>query len=270
MRAVLIGALVLAGLYGLLVTVIFLYQRQMVFRPDLTPPDLVRAGVTGVRPMTVTTVDGLSLLAWYMPPVRDGGHVVFYLHGNGGNIGYRANRLGPFRVLGWGALLVEYRGYGGNPGQPSEAGLLNDARAGLAALLAMGFPPAAILLWGESLGSGLAVQLALKQPVGAVLLEAPYTSITDIARSRFPYIPVRWLLLDRFDSLRVIGGVHAPVLVMHGALDDIVPVAMGQAVYAAAPDPKQLWIAPNAGHVDLVAAGAIEVAADFVARMDRV
>jgi uncharacterized protein len=145
--------------------------------------------------------------------------------------------------------------------------LLTDARAGLAALVAMGFPPHRILLWGESLGSGLAVRLAAEHPVAAVLLEAPYTSITDIARLRFPFAPVGWLLHDRFESLPVIGGVRAPVLVMHGARDRIVPVTMGRTLYEAAPQPKELWIAPDAGHVNLVEAGAIEAAGAFVSRI---
>ena len=268
MAALLIGAKALVVLYGVIVTVLFLSQRRMLFRPDRTPPDLARAGVPELRQITITTADGLSLLAWYLPPVPEGNHVVLYLHGNAGHIGHRGYRLGPFRRLGWGVLLLEYRGYGGNPGRPSEAGLLADARAGLAALRAMGFAPSSIFLWGESLGSGLAVQLAVEQPVAAVFLEAPYTSITAIARERFQFVPVGWLLLDRFDSLRVIGGVRAPVLVMHGTRDRVIPVAMGRAIYAAAPDPKELWIAPHAGHLDLIEAGAMSVAADFVGRME--
>lgn len=269
MLALMIGAKTLMILYGLIVVVMFLSQRQILFRPDRAPPDLARAGLPGVRPVTVATPDGLSLLAWYMPPAQEDGHVVLYLHGNAGHIGHRAYRLGPFRRLGWGVLLLEFRGYGGNPGRPSEAGLVTDARAGLTALRAMGFAPSSILLWGESLGSGLAVRLAVEQPVAAVLLEAPFTSITAIARSRYPFVPVDWLLLDRFDSLRILGSVQAPVLVMHGAHDRIVPVEMGRAVYEAAPDPKELWIAPHAGHVDLVEAGAVQAASKFVERMRR-
>jgi fermentation-respiration switch protein FrsA (DUF1100 family) len=131
----------------------------------------------------------------------------------------------------------------------------------------MRFASDQILLWGESLGSGIAVRLASEQPVAALLLEAPYTSIADMARLRYPFVPVDRLLLDRFDSLRVIGGVRAPILVMHGAHDRIIPVAMGRAVFQAARDPKQLWIANEAGHLDMVEAGAVEAAGDFVDRM---
>jgi fermentation-respiration switch protein FrsA (DUF1100 family) len=111
------------------------------------------------------------------------------------------------------------------------------------------------------------VRLAVECPVAAVLLEAPYTSIVDMARRRYPFVPVGLLLRDRFDSWRIVGDVRAPVLVMHGAHDGIIPLPMGRAVYDAAPEPKQLWIAPDAGHVDLIEAGAVDAAADFVKRM---
>jgi hypothetical protein len=270
MRGALIGAGVLAASYVLIATLLFLLQRRILYHPYRTPPDLAGTGLPDVRQMTVTTADGLALLAWYLPPARDSGRVVLYLHGNAAHIAHRAYRLGPFQRLGWGVLLLEYRGYGGNPGQPSEAGLIIDARAGLAALQEMGFSLSNIVVWGESLGTGPAVQLAVEHKVAAVLLESPYTSVADIARQRYRLFPVDWLLLDRFDSLRKISSVQAPVLVMHGALDQIVPVAMGRAVFAKAPDPKQLWIAPDAGHLDLVEAGAIEVAGQFVAQLDRV
>ena len=269
MHAVLIAAGSVLVFYALAVTIMFLRQRRILFRPDRSPPDLARAGVPGVRAITIPTADGLALLAWYMPPPRESDPVVLYLHGNAGHIGHRGFRLAAFAGFGWGALLLEYRGYGGNPGWPSEAGLMIDARAGLAALRAMGIASSRVVLYGESLGSGLAARLASEQPVRAVVLESPYTSITDIARSRYPLLPVRWLLRDRFDSLGVIGDARAPVLVMHGARDRIVPVAMGRAVYAAAPEPKQLWIAPHSGHVDLVEAGAMAAAADFVAGLSR-
>ena len=267
MPGALIGAGVVAALYCLIAAVLFLAQRRILFLPDRSRPDLARTGVQGAREMTVTTPDGLMLLAWFSPPERDDGCIVLHLHGNAGHIGHRAYRLAAYRRQGWGALMLEYRGFGGNPGSPSETGLLTDARAGLASLRSMGFAAERILLWGESLGTGLAVRLAVEQPVAAVLLEAPYTSIADMARRRYPFLPVNWLLLDRFELSPVIGDVRAPVLVMHGARDRIIPLSMGRAVYVAAPEPKQLWIAPEAGHVDLIEAGAVEAAADFVARM---
>lgn len=263
-------ALTLAGaaacVYALVVALLFVLQRRFVFRPNRTRPELARIGMEGVHEVSIPTPDGMALLAWAMPPAGEDAFVVLYLHGNAGHIGHRAFRLPLFQRLGWGVLLLEYRGYGGNPGTPSEDGFLIDARAGLAALLAMGVPASRILLWGESLGTGLATQLGRDTAVAAILLESPYTSMTDNARRRFPFVPVGPLLKDHFNSLAAIGAAQAPVLVMHGALDRIVPVEMGKAIFAAAPEPKELWIRPEAGHVDLVQAGAIEAAAEFVAR----
>jgi fermentation-respiration switch protein FrsA (DUF1100 family) len=266
MQIVLLGAAGFAVVYVVLGLILFLLQRRILFQPDTTVPDLSRAGEPRPREIAVPTSDGLSLFAWYLPPAEPSGFVVLHLHGNAGNIGHRAFRLGPLHQLGWGVLLLEYRGFGGNPGSPTESGLVTDARAGLAALHALGVQPERIIVWGESLGSNLAVRLASEQPVAAVLLEAPYTSITDIARSRYPFLPVRPLLLDHFDTMNGIGSIRAPLLVMHGAFDSIVPVAMGRALFAAAPEPKELWIASNAGHLDLVEAGAIAAAEDFVRR----
>ena len=264
---VLKGAAALAGLYLLVALGLFLLQRRILFLPDRTPPDLARTGIPGLRTVAVAAADGLSLLSWYLPPPGEAAPVVLYLHGNAGHIGHRVARLPHFQRLGWGVSMLEYRGYGGNPGSPSEAGLLADARGGLAALRAMGFPPERIVLWGESLGTGLAVRLAAETPVAAVLLEAPYTSIAAMAKRHYGFLPVDWLLRDRFDSLAAIGRVRAPVLVMHGARDRLIPAAMGRALFEAAGGPKELWIAPEAGHVDLVEAGAIEAAGDFVGRM---
>lgn len=269
MQGLVIGAGVLAIAYVVAVAGLFLSQRWFVFRPDHARPDIGRVSVPDLTSVIVPTADGLSLLAWFLPAARNSLPIVLYLHGSVGNIGHRADRLGAFRRLGWGVLLLEYRGFGGNPGRPSEAGLLADGRGGLAALRAMRVSPDRILLWGESLGSGVAVRLATEQKVAAVLLEAPYTSITNVARARFPFVPVSWLLLDRFDTLRCIERVRAPIMVMHGTGDRTVPVAMGRAVYEAAPNHKELWIVAGAGHADLVEAGAIAAAGDFVDRLNQ-
>ena len=168
--------------------------------------------------------------------------------------------------FGWGVFLLEYRGYGGNPGQPTEAGLVLDARAGLAALNARGIPDERILLWGESLGTGVAIILAADHNVATVLLESPYTSIADTAQFHYPYVPARRLIKDRFNSLSRIARVRSPMLLMQGALDRIVPPHMGQTLLNAATAPAELWSASDAGHNDLSRAGALEAAADFVRR----
>jgi len=264
MRFLIWACVVAAGSYAIVVAGLYAMQRRLLFVPDTAEPDRLRAGVPEVEAMRVPTADGLSLLAWYVPPREADGFTVLLLHGNAGNIAHRAGRLRALNQLGWGVLLLEYRGYGGNAGSPSEAGLVMDAQAGLAALRRLGVSANRTLLWGESLGTGLAVRLGSENAVAAVLLDSPYTSIADAAARQYPFVPVRQLLKDRFESVSRVPGIAAPILVMQGSADRLVPPAMGRAIAAAAKVPVEIWVAPGAGHVDLGPFGAVEAAAAFV------
>jgi len=256
---------VAATLYLALLVALYVMQRRILFLPNREPPLVELVGQPGLQATSVTTTDGLTLLAWWLPPA-EGAPVILYLHGNAGHIGHRGDRVRCFAAQGWGALLVEYRGYGGNPGAPSEAGLLADGAAGMAELARRAIPAARIVLWGESLGSGVAVPLAATHEVGAVVLETPFTSIADIARAQYPYAPVDLLLKDRFDSLSRVAAVRAPLLIVQGGRDRIVPPAMGRALLAAATAPAELWLAEEGGHSDLLDFGMAGAVADFLAR----
>ena len=260
----------LSGLGGLLLIVCALWslQGRLIYFPSReAPPAPEVLGLSGVEAIRLRTADGLSLLAWRLRPATPDAPVIVFLHGNGGSLLHRAAKVRQFQREGWGAILVEWRGFGGNPGTPREAGLLADASAALDLLRAEGAPPARIVLWGESLGTGVAVRLAAERPgdVGAVILESPYTSLLALAQFHYPWAPAPLLLRDRYDTLSRIGTVRAPVLVIHGERDEVVPVAMGRAVAAAAA--TTLWVAPDAGHLDLAAAGAPAVAAAFLRRV---
>ena len=247
---------------------LYCFQRQLMYLPDRARPALADLAQLGVREVTVPTADGLALLSWYLPP-RDGGPVMLYCHGNGGHIAYRAARLVRFAREGYGVLLLEYRGYGGNPGTPSEAGLFADGEAAVDFLARDGIDLRRIVLWGESLGSGVAVHLAARQPGGALVLENPFTSAAAVAQYHYPYVPAARLLWDRYESLARIGAVRAPVLVLQGGRDAVVPPRFGQALYRAAPEPKELWVAPEAGHEDLAGYGALDAAVAFIERYVR-
>ena len=257
----------LAAGYVVLLATLFVFQRRILFRPDPGPVLMARAEQPGLQEASLATADGLVLTAWYLPPASATAPVVLYLHGNAGHIGHRADRLQRFAAQGWGALFVGYRGYGGNPGTPSEQGLIADAIAGREHLLAGGIAPDRIVVWGESLGSGVATALAQNAPpAGAIVLETPFTSIADIARQRYPYAPVNLLLKDRFDSLARIPAIRAPILIVQGGQDTIVPPAMGRRLLAAATAPAELWLAEQGGHSNLAEFGMVEAAADFLAR----
>src|SRR6516165_4144930 len=158
--------------YAALVGGLYLFQRQLLYLPDRAHPELFGLEQLGVRETMLPTEDGLSLLSWYLPP-RPGRPVIAYFHGNGGHIGYRAERLLRFAREGYGVLMAEYRGYGGNPGTPSETGFYADGRAALGFLDREGVTPGRLVLYGESLGTGAAVALATEHEIAALILEAP-------------------------------------------------------------------------------------------------
>jgi fermentation-respiration switch protein FrsA (DUF1100 family) len=248
---------VLAGLY--------VFQRQLLYFPDRSRPELAGLAQLGVREVQLATADGLSLFSWYLAP-REGRPVILYFHGNGGNIGYRANRVQRFAREGYGVLMLEYRGYGGNPGTPSETGLGVDARAGLDFLHREGIAADRFVLYGESLGSGVAVDLAAQQPVAAVILESPFTSVAAVAQYHYRFVPAALLIWDRYDSLSRIGRVKAPILILGGGRDAVVPVSFSRTLFDAAPEPKESWFAADAGHVNLDGFGALDAVISFIGR----
>ena len=265
MIALLAGA---AALYGALVGGLYLFQRDLLFLPDTSRPSVARAAVPGLVEVELKTSDGLTLLAWHVP-AKPGRPTLLYVHGNGGNIGHRAERTALLTQPGNGMLLVEYRGYGGNPGRPSEEGFHADAEAGLAFLTGRGVGPGGIVLYGESLGSAVAVRLAAESaargsPVAGVILESPFTSIAEVAQHHYPYVPARYLVKDRFDAASRIAAIRAPLFVMHGERDRVVPFRFGRALYDAAAEPKRGWFPLSADHYSIVDAEALRRVLAFI------
>jgi len=257
--------LILLGLafYTAICAVLFAVQRRLEFVPDTSKPDIARSGIAGLRAVALPTRQGLVLLAWYLPP-QPGQPVVAYFHGNGGNLANRIPRFRLFAASGWGAVMVEYPGFGGNPGRPTELGFHDAAVAALGYLADQGVTDERLVIYGESIGTGVATRVAAGRRCAALILEAPFTSITAIAARAYPWLPVRLLLLDRFDQASKIAGVTAPILMLQGTDDVVVPPALGRALFDAAPAPKRLWIAKGGGHDDLMAFGAWQRIVDFV------
>lgn len=258
---------VIVAVYVALLALLFFMQRSLLFVPNRQRPDLAEAGLAPpMRAVELVTADGLRLLAWYQPPTGNPGALLLYLHGNAGHIGHRGDRVRPYLDAGFGVLLPEYRGYGGNPGQPSEAGFYSDARAALDFLAQQGVTDKRVVLYGESLGTGVAVQMALERECAALVLEAPYTSVAAVAQSRYWMFPVRRLVLDKFDSLSKIGRVRCPVFVMHGERDRIIPIRYGQELFQAAPEPKDAkWFAEG-NHTNFDEFGGPAAVLDFLRR----
>ncbi|MCC6469206.1 MAG: alpha/beta fold hydrolase [Alphaproteobacteria bacterium] len=261
-----------AVVYGGLVTALYLFQRQLLYHPATATPDLAASHVPDMRAVRLATDDGLDLLAWYKAP-PPGRALVIMFHGNAGHIGHRGWKARRYLDAGYGVMLVSWRGFGGNRGSPSEEGLMRDGRAALAFAIGEGVKPARLVFYGESLGSGIAVALAAEQgaagdPVGAVVLEAPYSSIAEVAQHHYFYIPARHLIRDKFDSMARIAGIKAPLLVVHGELDRTIPVHFARALYDRAVEPKEAVWLPAAGHNDVYDHGAGEAVLAFLARVN--
>ena len=252
-----------AAVFGGFVALMYLAQRALMYHPEAqrTPP--AAAGLFDAQELVLDTADGEKVIVWYVPPKRDL-PLVLYFHGNAGSLRSRVNR---FRALigdGYGLVALSYRGYGGSTGSPSEAGLIADARAAYA-FAAARVPAERIVVFGESLGTGVAVALAATQRIGRLVLEAPFTSAADVGARAYWYLPVRLLMRDPFHSDRRIGKVTAPLLVLHGERDRVVPIELGERLFSQANEPKRFVRFPAGTHVDLDQFGALDAVRSFIA-----
>ena len=249
-----IGGAVVLVLGGLL----WSQQRILLYHPDPTRVSPTAAGLKTVREVVLEAGDGVKLVAWYAA-ARPGQPTLLYFHGNASNLAGRAGRVGEYLNKGRGMLMLSCRGYGGSEGRPTEANNFADARLAYDWLRAQGVAASDIVLYGESLGSGVAVHLATQVPVGGIILDAPFTSITDVGQRIYPYLPVRTFLFDRYDSLSRIGAIEAPLLIVHGDRDDLIPIEMGRKLYHAAPQPKTFEAIVGGGHADHYLFGSYDV-----------
>jgi fermentation-respiration switch protein FrsA (DUF1100 family) len=250
------------GYLGALI-VLFVAQRAFIFPiPQTLRTAPAAAGFPEAEEHILTTADGEKVIVWHVP-AKPGHAVVMHFPGNGDYLAGLVDRFRDITSDGTGLVALSYRGYAGSSGRPSEQGLLRDAAAAYA-FAAARYKPDRIVVWGFSLGSGVAIALAAVQPVGKLILEAPYTSITDIAAAVIPIMPLRWVMRDQFRSDERIARVTAPLLIMHGARDATIPISLGERLFALAHEPKQFVRFPDAGHNDLDNYGAIETARRFI------
>ncbi len=250
--------------FGGLVVLVCVAQRSLMYFPERlrTPP--AAGGLPEAEEVALATEDGETVIVWHVPP-RGEKPVVLYFHGNGGALRYRGAR---FRVLiadGNGLVALSYRGFGGSTGKPTEGGLIADAEAAYVFAGAR-YPPERIVLWGESLGSGVAIALAAHRQVGRIVLEAPFSSAADVAARAYWFLPVRFLMKDQFRSDLRIAKVTAPVLFLHGERDWVVPIALGERLYALANEPKRFVRFADGAHEDLDLYGAQNAVRAFLAQ----
>jgi uncharacterized protein len=236
-------------LYLCIVGAAWVFQRKLLYfpSPQRVPPAVT--GLQGVTERVLQTPDGQQIITW-VGPSKPGFPTILYFHGNGGNLSGRAARMATYLAQGYGMTMMSYRSFSGSTGSPSETANVADALQAFDTLVADGMHPSNIIVYGESLGSGVATQVAAARPVGGIILDAPYTSTVDVGAANYWFLPVRLLMFDRYETIRHIKNVTAPLLILHGERDAVIPVAMGRAVHAAAASPKEIKIFPRAGHDD--------------------
>jgi fermentation-respiration switch protein FrsA (DUF1100 family) len=249
--------------YGVFLTLLYVAQRTLQYVPETLRTTPAAAGLPQAQEVVLDTADGEQVIVWHVPPHGDN-PVILYFHGNGAALRSRAERFRSLIADGTGLVALSYRGYGGSSGSPTEAGLQADAAAAYAFATAR-YPAARIAVWGESLGTGVAVALAAEKPIGYLVLETPFTSTADVAAQSYWFAPVRLLMKDQYRSDLRIGKVTAPVLVLHGDRDTLVPFAMGERLYALVNAPKRFVRFPGLGHNEL-GDGAVATAKAFFER----
>ncbi len=251
MRMVVNSLLAVAVTYALLLLLIFLFQSRLIYFPNVgrelaaTPRD----ASLDYEDVQLRSADNVALNGWWVP-ARDARGAVLILHGNAGNISHRIGYLKMFNRLRYAALLIDYRGYGKSGGGPSEEGTYRDAEAAWLHLVeARKLSPHDIVIVGESLGGGVATWLAAKYPPRALILASAFTSVPDLGAQVYPWLPVRLLARIQYNNLDRIPKIAAPVLIAHSRDDEIIPFAHGEALFAAAREPKQ-FLAMSGGHND--------------------
>lgn len=247
-----LAGLVAAAALAFLI-LIWVGQRRLIYIPLGRPGSPSAVGLPGAREVSFPTADGLTLGAWFVPAARPtAGFTVLFFPGNAGNRSFRAPLAAALSDAGLSVLLVDYRGYGGNPGSPSEEGLAADALGALGHLEARGDVDAErIVYFGESLGTGVAVTLAREHPPAALILRSPFTSLVELGRLHYPFLPVAWFLRERYPSMDRIGALTCPLLVLAGDRDRIIPLEQSRRLFQAAPEPKRFVTIPGARHNDL-------------------
>lgn len=260
-----VGVLLLAAIWGL--------QRQLIYLPATAPVSCAEAEVPGARDVVLHTSDGLSLGACFVPGEDpDRGVGVLVANGNGGDRSLRAPLARALAERGMAVLLFDYRGYGGNPGSPSEDGLALDVRAARQYLIDAGLPPSRLLYFGESLGAAVVTELATEHPPAGLVLRSPFVDLASVGRVHYPFLPVRTLLRDTYPLVDHLADVQAPLTVVYGDTDSVVPPEQSRAVAEAAPRLREVVAIASADHNDPVLLSGdelIDAVADLAEEVDQ-
>ena len=243
--------LTLVFFYVLLLTVVFFFQSNLLYHPSVNNylKNQVINEPTEIEKVKITTEDKIELLGWFYNKNINKFKTILFFHGNAGSLENRTYKLNHFKDLKVNFLIIAWRGFSGNKGQPNEIGLYKDAESAIKWLKMKGINEKNIILYGESLGTGVAVEIAQNKKYAGVILESPFTSMVNMGRKYYPFFPVRFLLKDKFESYKKINKISVPILIMHGEVDKIVPYAMGKKMYELANEPKFFYSQEYGDHM---------------------
>lgn len=247
----------LGAIYIVFLAFLLLFQRHLMYFPDKTPFNPAQCKLEGFAPVSYQTDDGFVLKGFYAPPVTSHRLSLVFFHGNAGHLCQRAAKIQKWRSQGYGVMLAAYRGFHANPGSPTEPGLYSDARAAIKALEKSGIQRKNMVFYGESLGTGIAVQMATEGPSAAVVLDAPYTSLPDVGAYRYPFVPIFWIMEDKYLSINKIKNIKTSLLVLQAGKDFVIPPHFARKLYEAAEPPKKILLNPSAGHNTIYASDDI-------------
>ena len=235
-------------IYFLVLVFLYFYQRNLLYHPNENnySGDKISVDIEKVK---IQTADNIKLLGWYHEKNLKDYKTLVYFHGNAGSLENRIHKLNHFQDMNINFLIIAWRGFNGNKGKPSERGLYVDGKSAIDWLKKKGVDEKNLILYGESLGTGVATHLAQNKNYAGVILETPFTSMVDAAKNFYPYIPINLLLKDKFENFKKVKNINTPILVMHGEVDQIVPFSMGKKIYEIANNPKYSYFTKYDDHM---------------------
>ena len=234
--------------YFVVTLFLYVYQRNLLYHP-VENNYFGDKLIVEIEKIQIITKDNIKLLAWYHEKNINKNKTILYLHGNAGALENRIHKINHFKDMQVNFLLLAWRGFSGNKGKPTEQGLYEDARSAIKWLIEKGILEENIIIYGESLGTGIATEIAQNKKYAGVILESPFTSMVAAAKSKYPIFPVKLLLKDKYESDKKIKNIKSPILIMHGEVDKIVPFWMGKKMFELANNPKYSYFPKNDDHM---------------------
>ena len=237
--------------YILVTSVVFFFQRNLLYHPSINNylKDNLVNEPTEIEKVKITTEDKIDLVGWFYKKDIKKFKTILFFHGNAGSLQNRTYKLNHFKKLDVNFLIIAWRGFSGNKGKPTEKGLYEDARSTIKWLNIKGIQDKNIILYGESLGTAVAIEVAQNKKFSGVILESPFTSMINMGKKYYPFFPVSFLLKDKFESYKKIDKISVPIFVMHGKVDKIVPYSMGKKIFELANSPKFFYSQEYGDHM---------------------